>query len=263
LTHDSRVTRPRQERPLPFLAGTDTIWPELNGYMVTKERSNARVYLRSERGDPLLADHDFGIGRVVVLPGGLGAQAPAWLDWPEWAPFAGGLVEWASNRFEDDRIYLRIDQKHGRPQLEIDALGAHGDWETIDTASVRLSDPFGRVTNLTAETTAPGKYRVELPLRHTGRHRASVNVGGVSKLHDFIYEAPAELGASALAHRTISDWLAKELVRPWPAGSSIQALGAETAYPTRPLWIAAAALLYLGILLSKHASIFRNWRKMR
>jgi hypothetical protein len=261
LTYDSSVTRPRQERQLPFFADNDITWPGLNGYMVTKERSNARVYLRSERGDPLLADHDFGLGRVVVLPGGLGAYAPSWLDWPAWAPFTGGLVEWASNRFGDDRIYIRIDEEHGRAQLEIDALSTNGDWESMDSARVSLSDPFGRITVLNAEAAAPGKYRVELPLRHTGRHRASVQVGNVSKTHDFFHEAPAELGATALADQTIRDWLAKELVRPWPAGDSIQTLGTVTAHPTRPLFIAVAAFLYLGILLSKQAYVFRNWRK--
>ena len=260
LTYDSSVTRPRQERQLPYFADNDITWPELNGYMVTKERSSARVYLRSERGDPLLADHDFGLGRVVVLPGGLGAYAPSWLDWPAWAPFTGGLVEWASNRFGDDRIYIRIDEEHGRVQLEIDALSTNGDWEIMDTARVSLSDPFGRIIVLSAEAAAPGKYRLELPLRHTGRHRASVQVGNVSKTHDFFHEAPAELGATALADQTIRDWLAKELVRPWPAGNSMRTLGTVTAIPTRPLFIVLAALLYLAILLSKHAYVFQNWR---
>jgi Mg-chelatase subunit ChlD len=263
LTYDSGDTRPQQERQLPFMAGTDTIWPDLSGYMVTKERLNARVYLRSERGDPLLADHDFGIGRVVVLPGGLGAYAPDWLAWSAWGPFTGGLVEWASNRFENDRVDVRIHQERGRPQLEIDALSSLGDWETTDTARVRVSDPFGRVSNLTAEATAPGKYQIELPLRHTGRHRAIVQVGGVSKLHDFIYEAPAELRAGATAEQTLTEWLAKELVRPWPAGDSIQTPGAVTTHPTRPLFIALAALLYLGTLLSKHTGIFKIRRNPR
>jgi hypothetical protein len=171
------------------------------------------------------------------------------------------LLEWASNRFGDDRLYIRIDEEHGRAQLEIDALSASGDWEIMDTARVSLSDPFGRITVLSAEAAAPGKYRLALPLQHTGRHRATVQVGSVSKTHDFFHEAPAELGGGALADQTIRDWLAKELVRPWPAGDSLQSLGTITAQPTRSLFIGMAALLYLGILLSKQAYVFRNWRK--
>jgi hypothetical protein len=256
LTWDASVTRPRQERQLPFLAETDLNWPELNGYMVTKERSNARVYLRSERGDPLLADHDFGLGRVVVLPGGLGAYAAAWLNWPAWAPFTGGLLEWAGNHFGDDRLFIRINGEHSLPRLEIDALSAAGDWEIRDTARIRLSDPFGRITVLNAPALAPGKYRLELPLRHTGRHLASVQVGSVSQPHDFFYEAPAEMDAAARAAQTTRDWLANELVRPWPAGDWLQTPSAVTTHPTRPFFIAAAALLYLAILLAKHAYVF-------
>jgi len=86
-----------------------------------------------------------------------------------------------------------------------------------------------------------------------------VQVGNVSTTHDFFHEAPAELGAGALADQIIRDWLAKKLVRPWSAGDSMQTLGTITAHPTQPLFIAAAAFLYLGILLSKHVYVFRNW----
>jgi hypothetical protein len=125
---------------------------------------------------------------------------------------------------------------------------------------VRLSDPFGRTTVLNAQAAAPGKYRVDLPLRHTGRHRVSVQVGGISKPHEFFHEAPEELDADILADRTVTDWLAKELVRPWPDADSMQTPGAVTAQPTRSIFIAIAAVLYLGILLSKYAYVFRNWR---
>jgi hypothetical protein len=260
LTYDAQVTQPRQVRRLPFMDDADGTWPDLNGYMVTKERSNARVYLRSDRGDPLLADHDFGLGRVVVLPGGLGAYAPGWPDWPMWATFAGGLVEWAGNRFGDNRVYVRINPERGHPQIEIDAVSADGDWMVMDAARVRLSDPFGRITQLRAEAAAPGEYRAGLPLRQTGRYRAYVQVGGVSRTYDFHYEAPAELDAGSVADQTVTDWLEKELVRPWSAGDPLQTLSTLTAHPTRLLFVAAAMLLYLGILLWGHARSLRSWR---
>ena len=153
--------------------------------MVTKERANVRAHLRSERGDPLLAAHDFGLGRVVVLPGGLGRYASTWPAWTAWGPFVGGLTEWVSNRFGDSRVHVDVSEVRGQAHLEIDALSADGDWQTIDAASVRLSDPFGRITILQAQAYAPGNYRVELPLRHTGRHRVSVQAGDVSLQHDF------------------------------------------------------------------------------
>ena len=75
---------------------------------------------------------------LSLLPGGLGAYAASWLDWPAWAPFTGGLVEWAGNHFGDDRLFIRINGEHSRPRLEIDALSADGDWEIRDTARVRV-----------------------------------------------------------------------------------------------------------------------------
>lgn len=260
LTYESSVTEPRQVNPLPFFADNDEAWPELNGYMVTKEGLNARVYLRSERGDPLLADHDFGLGRVVVLPGGLGTYAPDWPEWPAWAQFIGGLVEWSGNRFGDDRLFIRFTEEDGHPQLEIDALSINGDWETTDMATVSLSDPFGRVTVLNAQATVPGKYRVELPLRHTGHHRVSVQVGSISKRQDFFYETLAEMNSGSHADKIISGWLEKELVRPWSVGDAIPPSDRVTQRSTRAYFIIIAALLYLGVLLSKHAYYFHDIR---
>ena len=261
LTYDSSVTLPRPERVLPFIPDNERPWPELNGYMVTKERANSRVYLRSERGDPLLADHDFGLGRVVVLPGGLGSYARTWPNWRTWAEFLGGSVEWASNRLSDDRVYIRITEEHGRSQLEIDALSTDGDWQSMGSARVSLVDPFGRITVLNAEAFAPGMYRTELPLRHTGRHRATVQVGGIAKLHEFFYEAPAELSATSLGDKVTKGWLEEELVQPWSAENTIQTLVSATERSTRTFFIAMAILLYLGILLSMHAQAFQNWRR--
>jgi len=260
LTFDSRVTRPRELRQVPFLAEGEVTWPDLQGYMVTKARPAARVYLGSDRGDPLLADHDFGLGRVVAVPGGLGVWAPGWPDWARWAEFTGGLAEWAGNRFGGDRVFVRVDGEGGRPEIEIDAVSAEGDWAVGDAARIRLSDPFGRHSLLQAEAVAPGSFRAELPLRQTGHYRASLQVGSLSKNHDFHYEAPAELNSDAAGRRAVADWLDQGLVRPWSAADPMRELHAATARPTRKLFVALAALLYLGILIVRYAGDLRTWR---
>jgi Mg-chelatase subunit ChlD len=256
LAFEGRAVQPRQERQPPFLSESVAPWPELNGYMVTKERSAARVYLRSHRGDPLLADQEVGLGRVVVLPGGLGDFAPAWGEWPFWAPFAGGLVEWSGNRFGADRISIKIDQGRGGTWLEIDALAPDGGWLARDSVRVRLSNPVNRVAALEAEAVAPGKYRLQLPLRHTGRHRITVQAGGASLSHEFFHNAPAEMNAGARAEENIRNWLASGLVRPWPAGNKAPFLGEVKPHSTRPFFIAAAALLYGFILFARLGSFF-------
>jgi len=256
LAFERRAVQPRQERQPPFLAESVVPWPELNGYMVTKERSAARVYLRSDRGDPLLADQDVGLGRVVVMPGGLGEFAPAWAEWPYWAPFAGGLVAWSANRFGADRISTQIDQQRGGAWLEIDALSADGGWLVRDSVRVLLSSPFNRVEVLEAEAVAPGKYRLQLPLRHSGRHRITVQADDASMSREFFHDAPAELNAAASAAENIRTWLASGLVRPWPAGNSVPLLGETKPHSTRPFFIAAAVLLYGFILFARLARFF-------
>jgi Mg-chelatase subunit ChlD len=256
LAFEGRVVQPRQERQPPFLTESVVPWPELNGYMVTKERSAARVYLRSHRGDPLLADQDIGLGRVVVLPGGLGDFAPAWGEWPFWAPFAGGLVEWSGNRLGADRISINIDQQPEGTWLEIDVLSPAGGWLVGDSAQIRLSNPLNRVAVLEAEAVAPGKYRLQLPLRHTGRHRITVQAGGASVSHEFFHDAPAELNAGARAAENIRNWLDSGLVRPWPAGNAVPFPGEVKPHSSRSFFIAVAALLYGFILFAQLGPFF-------
>jgi hypothetical protein len=255
LAFEGPVFEPRQERQPPFLTESVVPWPELNGYMVTRERSAARVYLRSPRGDPLLADQDIGLGRTVVLPGGLGEFAPAWAEWPFWAPFAGGLVDWSANRFGADRLSITFDQ--GSTWLEIDALSPDGRWLVRDSVRIRLSNPFNRVEEFDAEALAPGKYGLRLPLKHTGRHAITVQAGDASMSQEFFYNAPAEMNTGARAEENIQNWLASGLVRPWPAGNVVPSLSELKPQSTRQLFIAAAALLYGLILFARLLPFFR------
>ncbi len=104
---------PQQVLPLPFLPNPRP-WPTLNGYMVTKARTTADVYLTSDRGEPLLAMHHVGAARVVALPGGLGAWADAWMRWPKWGQFIDGLFQWVFARSADPNFHVRIEDQPGR-----------------------------------------------------------------------------------------------------------------------------------------------------
>lgn len=271
LTYEAAAVRPRKERELPFIDGSDAPWPYVDGYQVTRERADARVYLRSERGDPLLADHDAGLGRVAALPAGLGVDTPAWLQWSGWAPFLAGLVEWVGNGMGAERIHLSVDDGSGRPRLVIDAIDADGDWVSSETARVVLGDPFGRETVLEAEPLAPGRLGVELPLRQPGRHRISARLGPLSANHEFIHDSPDEMDAVSAGGARRSDWLEMKLVTPWHAGDEAPISGAVASVPSRPLFVLAAAVLYLGIVIweqlarsgARPAAIFQRRRHDR
>jgi hypothetical protein len=129
----------------------------------------------------------------------------------------------------------------------------------VDMAMVQLGDPQGRVTVLDAMAVAPGKYRLVLPVRQTGHHRLSVQVGNVSKHHDFYYEAPAELDTLAFSKRTLDEWLEKDLVQAWTAGKPMQLPVTVITRPSRSVFVVLAALLYFSLLIMGRAYVFRTW----
>src|SRR5262249_16703016 len=89
-------TQPRLGRASPLLRSlAPNELPALGGYVVTTPKPNAEIALWSERGDPLLASWQYGLGRVAAWTGDAGpAWSAAWLDWPRFGQFWSQIVRW-------------------------------------------------------------------------------------------------------------------------------------------------------------------------
>ena len=70
----------------PLLRGLSGDFPPLDGYVATTRKDRAVTALESERGHPLLAHWQYGLGRVVVWASD--AQQGWTQDWTKW-PEAG------------------------------------------------------------------------------------------------------------------------------------------------------------------------------
>src|SRR5688500_17110945 len=80
----------------PILEGFETEnLPPLLGYNSTTIKPGAESILTSPRGDPLLAQWQYGLGRSVVWTSDAkGRWATDWIDWPQFGQFVGQMVSW-------------------------------------------------------------------------------------------------------------------------------------------------------------------------
>ena len=151
-----------QHRPLPFPPGTWKDWPDIGAYVVTRARAEASVAVQSQRGDPLIAFGQFGSGRVVAVPSGLGPWTSQWLTWREWPRLAGGLVDWSSGAGQREAYALSVSDSPGG--LRIDAeLRATANQPAGQDLRLVVDTPKARGHSVSMEQVAPGRWRAELP----------------------------------------------------------------------------------------------------
>jgi len=133
--------------------------PSLQGYVVTTPKPSAEIALRSDRGDPLLASWQYGLGRVVAWTADAGtAWSPDWLAWPRFGQFWSQIVRWtlAPPEQGDLRVLLR---REGREVLvRAEALRDDGSFLDRAPTEARIRPPSGAGARLPLAQVAPGRY---------------------------------------------------------------------------------------------------------
>ncbi len=87
---------PVQARAGPILKGIDPDrLPQLLGYNASTLKPDAELVLKSPRGDPVLAQWQYGLGRAVAWTSDAKGQwAADWVAWPQFNRFVGQMVGW-------------------------------------------------------------------------------------------------------------------------------------------------------------------------
>ena len=137
--------------------------PGLQGYVVTTPKPSAEVALWSERGDPLLASWQYGLGRVAAWTADVGSTwSGEWLEWPRFNQFWSQVVRWtlAPPEQGDLRVLLR---REGREVLvRAEALRDDGTFLDRAPTEARIRPPSaatsGGGARLPLAQVAPGRY---------------------------------------------------------------------------------------------------------
>ncbi|MFN0071287.1 MAG: VWA domain-containing protein [Chloroflexota bacterium] len=153
--------------PSPVLRGISPNLPALTGYIGTTPRPRAVTALGTDRGDPLLAHWQYGLGRVVAWTSDArGLWSNAWIDSGEASRVWTQAVRWSMPEPQ-------------RPELKVSAT-VDGPWVTLHAESIRDDGTFADLQDTRATVVTPAGDAVEarLPQRGPGVYELRTEAPG-------------------------------------------------------------------------------------
>jgi uncharacterized membrane protein len=148
--------------------------PNLKGYVGTTAKPTAVTGLVSSQGDPLLAQWQYGLGRVVAWTSDAKGQwATDWLSWPGFANFWSRTVGWTiSSAPQDLQLNTRIEGE--RTLVTVDARDPSGSYRNGLGVGGTLVGPDGTPREIALRQTAPGRYEGDLGSLNEGAHLLAI-----------------------------------------------------------------------------------------
>ncbi|MYF56322.1 VWA domain-containing protein, partial [Candidatus Poribacteria bacterium] len=161
---------PQRIKPTQVLSGIDLdLAPFLLGYVATQPRPTAEIFLVSDRGDPVMASWQYGLGKVVAFTSDAKARwASDWLEWPGYGKFWTQLVRDTMRKTTLSNFQAEITKDKGVAHLAIDALNENGEFLNELDSDISLIGPDLKKKDLSISQTAPGKYELEFPTKEIG-----------------------------------------------------------------------------------------------
>ncbi len=153
---------PAQSAPHPILRGFDRA-PQLHGYVMTTPRSTAQLLLASERGDPVLAAWQYGLGRSIAWTSDLkGRWAKDWVGWEQFPRFGAQLMSWLLPSQNSANLTLESSTDGDALVLTARAQDDLGKPQAGLQTRARLVAADGSGTDLELREVGPGQYRAVL-----------------------------------------------------------------------------------------------------
>jgi uncharacterized membrane protein len=149
----------------------DAELPQLKGYVCTTPKGRAEVPLVSDKGDPILAHWQYGLGRAVAFTSDAKAKwAAAWLGWAQYRQFWSQLAQWALRRVDTADFTTEVSVEQGEGVISVEALDAEGNYRNFLNLQTVVVSPKGQRHMVRLEQTGPGRYEGRFPTRDVGAY---------------------------------------------------------------------------------------------
>ncbi len=168
---------PRLTLPSPLLRGLDGArLPALGGYVATREKDAATTVLKSDRGDPLLAQWQYGLGRVVAWTSDAeGLWSSSWLAQPEVSRVWEQAVRWSMPTPIDRTLRVKAVTEGARATITVDSVDPDGLFINLADTQAQVTDPEGRRAVVRLEQVAAGRYEAAVPATKPGLYRVDIS----------------------------------------------------------------------------------------
>jgi uncharacterized membrane protein len=237
--------------PSPILRDLAGDVPPLLGYVATTRKDRAVTALETERGHPLLAHWQYGLGRVVVWTSD--AQrgwASAWSRWTDASSFWGQAVRWSlpAPVRSDFQPSVAVAADGRSVTLSVQALRDDGGFADLQDTRATVVSPNDSAREVGLPQKAPGQYALDTRVATPGAYRVLFRQGAREEVAAF--SAPDAVEAHTVGQNTaVLDALAQSSggqAETDPLQAARPADGQGPAIPLWP-WLAALALLLLPL----------------
>ncbi len=243
----------------PILRGLSGDFPTLSGYVATTRKDRAVTALETERGHPLLAHWQYGLGRVIAWASeAQTGWTGQWSKWPEAAQFWSQAVRWAlpAPVRSDFLPVITVDPDGRHVSLQVQALRDDGQFADLQDTRATIVDPNGAAREVQLTQRAPGTYQFDTRAELPGVYRVLFTQGVREEMAGFaIPDAPEQHTVGA--NRVLLDQLARDTGGREYRDASELARPGNGPGPAMPLWPwllgAAIVLLPLDVYLRRRA----------
>jgi len=146
-------------------------YPQLLGYVATSVKPRAETPLMSDKGDPLLAHWQYGLGRAVAFTSDARAKwAQNWLGWEKYRQFWSQIANWSLRRLQNADFTTDVTVDKGEGVLSVEALDAQGNYRNFLNLQAVVVSPKGERQMVRLEQKGPGHYETRFPTKDVGAY---------------------------------------------------------------------------------------------
>ncbi len=146
-------------------------YPQLRGYVATGQKARAETPLLTDKGDPLLAHWQYGLGRAVAFTSDAKAKwAQDWLGWDKYRQFWSQIARWSLRRLDNADFTTDVTVDKGEGVVSVEALDAQGNYRNFLNLQTIVVSPKGEKQTVRLEQTGPGHYEARFPTKEVGAY---------------------------------------------------------------------------------------------
>ncbi|HRT55329.1 MAG TPA: VWA domain-containing protein [Candidatus Paceibacterota bacterium] len=150
-------------------------YPPLLGYVATTPKARAETPLWTDKGDPLLAHWQYGLGRAVAFTSDAKARwGRNWLNWERYRQFWSQVGQWSLRRLDSAEFSTEVTVDKGEAILTVDALDEQGNYRNFLNLQAAIVNPKGERQTVRIEQTGPGHYEARFPTAEVGAYLLNI-----------------------------------------------------------------------------------------
>ena len=157
--------------PAETMRGISAV-PPIEGYVVAAEREGlSLVTLRGKEEDPIAAQWQYGLGRVVTFTSDASTRwASAWVAWPGFSQFWEQHIRWTMRPSGDATLRVSTENIGEKTRVIIEAFDPDGERLNFADFRARTATPDGEGISVEVQQVGPGRYEGEFNSADAGAY---------------------------------------------------------------------------------------------